>query len=466
MSPARVPDAGPLDERREVPEYDAREPEWSPSPLVWPARVVLFPLFLVTEFGLRQPIGFVTRGIDRYNIATNLREALTFRDHTIGFFPTISIANGMQPGFGISAFADKLFVDWHVVRAAVSTDFQRNIIGSVLNRFTLNRAAELNMLAAYQRRDDLVFYGIGTDVARGEEDRTRFERSKPFAELELAIGSGKAASASASSGGISSGDFATNDFALQALSHLGGRLSLEVSDNNFSCTTRRPDICGDDSVEGTADDRFTLGRTGDAAYFSSGYALMRIKALISVDSRAPGRPDSTGARLDVFGRYGEGLGGRADNVRFFRYGGELAAFVDVSGHRRRVIGARLYVELLERARGRDVPFMELVNLGGPEVMRGFLRARFQGDSATVATIDYRWPIWSFLDANLFYEMGNVWDRHLSNFDVRKLRGSYGLAMRTNTSRDASFQLLVAVGTKTWSAEPEEFRFFAGTNVGF
>ena len=427
---------------------------------------MLFPLFVVTELGLRQPIGFLTRSIDRYNIATNLREAFTFRDHTIGFFPTITIANGMQPGFGISAFADHLFVDWHVMKASVSTDFQRNIISSVLNRFTLARSAEVNLLAAYHRRNDLVFYGIGTDTTRSEEDRTRFERRKPFAELELAIGSGKAASASASSGGVSSGDFATNDFALQALSHLGGRLAVELSDNNFACTSRRPDICGEDSLEGTADDRFSLGKNGDAAYFSSGYALMRIKALLSVDSRAPGQPGSTGVRLDVFGRYGEGLGSRADNVRFFRYGGELAGFIDVTGHRHRVVGVRLYVELLERARGHDAPFMELVNLGGPEVMRGFLRARFQGDAATVATVDYRWPIWSFLDANLFYEMGNVWDRHLTNFDVQSMRGSYGLAMRTNTSRDASFQLLVAFGTKTWSVQPDEFRFFAGTNVGF
>ncbi|HSI05551.1 MAG TPA: BamA/TamA family outer membrane protein, partial [Myxococcota bacterium] len=402
--------------------------------------------------------------IDRFNIATRTREALTFRDHTLGFFPTITIANGMQPGFGIAAFADRLFVDWHFMRGSVVTDFQRNIIASFLNRFNLGRAADLNLLASYQRRNDLVFYGTGSDTVR--DDRTRFERRKPFIELELATGSGQVASAAASSNGISSGDFATLDTALQALSHFGGRLSIELSDNNFGCTTRAPDICGDDSAEGTGDDRYSLGRDGEAAYFTSGYALMRIKALISADTRKAGRPSSTGVRIDIFGRYGEGLGSRADDVRFFRYGGELSGFWDVTGHRRRVFAARLYVELLERGRNHDVPFMELINLGGPEVMRGFLRARFQGESATVATIDYRWPIWSFLDANLFYEMGNVWDRHLANFDVKKLRGGYGLALRTNSSRDASFQLLIAAGTKQWSAQPDEFRFMAGTNVGF
>ncbi len=464
LTPPRVPSDGALEDRREVPDYDGREGEWSPSPAVWPARVLLFPLFAVTEFGLRQPIGFATRGIDRHQVATRVREALTFRDHTIGFFPTISIANGMQPGFGISAFADHLFVDWHTMRGSVVTDFQRNIISSVLNRFRLGQAADLNLLAAYQRRNDLVFYGLGPDTTKG--DRHRFERRKPFAELELAWGSGQLASAAASSNGVSSGDFATNDPSLQALSHIGGRFGIELSDNNFACTTRTPDICGADSRENTADDAFTLGKNGEAAYFDSGFALMRLKALISLDSRAAGRPGSTGVRLDIFGRYGEGLGKRAGNVRFFRYGGELAGFVDVTGHRRRVIGARLYVELLERPRNRDVPFTELVLLGGPELMRGFLRGRFQGDSATVATIDYRWPIWSFLDANLFYEMGNVWDRHLANFDIQKMRGGYGLALRTNTSRDASFQLLIAAGTKQWSLAPDELRFLAGTNVGF
>lgn len=467
LSPPKTPSPGALEDRRDVPDYDGREGEWSPSPAVWPARVVLFPLFVVTELGLRQPIGAATRGIDRYNVATRLREAFTFRDHTIGFFPTVSIANGMQPGFGISAFANRLFVDWHSVKASFVTDFKRNILTSVLNRFSLSDTTDVNLLTAYQRRNDLVFYGVGTDTTGTENnDRTRFERRKPFAELEVAMGAGRGASANATSGGISSGDFATQDAMADALSHVGGRFGIEVSDNNFACTSRRPDICGDDSIEGTADDRFTLGKDGEAAYFSSGYALMRLKALVSFDTRAASRPTSTGIRLDVFGRFGQGLGDRAQDVTFFRYGGELGGFIDLTGHRRRVLAARLYVELVEHARNKDVPFAELILLGGPEVMRGFLRGRFQGESAAVGSLEYRWPVWSFLDANLFYEMGNVFDRHLANFDVKKLRGSYGISLRTNTSRDASFQILIATGTKTWSAEPQEFRFMAGTNVGF
>jgi outer membrane protein assembly factor BamA len=99
-------------------------------------------------------------------------------------------------------------------------------------------------------------------------------------------------------------------------------------------------------------------------------------------------------------------------------------------------------------------------------MRGFFRARFQGESAVVASLDYRWPIWSFLDANLFFDHGNTFAAHLDDFSMKRLHSGYGLALRTNTSRDVSFQILLAIGSEANSLEPSEYITMAGTNVGF
>ncbi len=457
----RTPDPGGLTHHRELPSYDPRSPEWSPSPAVWPARVLLFPLFVVTEFGLRQPIGFVTRTVDNYDAGKQSRQGLAVHEQTTGVLPLVTFVNGMQPGLGLSAFADRLFVDWHLVRISAVTDFQRNLMLGLLNRATLGEHGELNLLAAYQRRNDMVFHGVGPETTKGDE--SRFERRKPSIELEAAFGSARRASQSSTANGIMAGNFPTHGGPKPTPETvLGARLSVEASENDFACTSHSADICGVDGIEGSADDRFNGAKRAEAAYFWAGYALLRTKALVSFDLRE----QSHGVRLDVFGRYGEGLGERARRVRFFRYGGELSAFVDLTGHRRRLLSARLYIELLERARGHDAPFAELITLGGPDALRGFLRGRFQGDSAALATLDYSWPIWSFIDATLFYDMGNVFARQLTDFDIAKLRGSYGLILRTNAWRDVTVQAMVAIGTEQWSVEPDEVRVMAGTNVGF
>ena len=461
ISLPREADPGGLTRPRDLPNYDERSPEWSPSPVVWPARVLLFPLFVVTEFGLRQPVGFVTRTVDRYNTGKQSRRGFALHEQTAGVLPLVTLINGMRPGFGLSAFADRLFVDWHLVRASVVTDFQRNLMVGLLNRATLGEGGEVNLLAAYQRRNDMVFHGIGPDTA--QDDESRFERRKPSLELEAAFGSARRASQSSTANGIMAGNLPTHGGpAPQPETVLGGRLSLEASENDFACTSLGADICGSDGVEGSPDDRFSGARRAEAAYFWAGYALLRTKALVSVDLRQ----SSHGVRLDIFGRYGEGLGERANRVRFFRYGGELSAFVDLTGHRRRLLSARVYIELLERARDHDAPFAELITLGGPDALRGFLRGRFQGDSAALASLDYSWPIWSFIDANLFYDMGNVFGRQLEGFDIEKLRGSYGLTLRTNAWRDITVQAMIAVGTERWSVKPDEVRLMAGTNIGF
>ena len=71
-----------------------------------------------------------------------------------------------------------------------------------------------------------------------------------------------------------------------------------------------------------------------------------------------------------------------------------------------------------------------------------------------------------MNADLFYDIGNVFGDHLRGFAFKDLRGSYGLSFRSNSSRDVAFQLLFAVGTDRGSAKPDEFRIAGGANVGF
>ena len=54
-----------------------------------------------------------------------------------------------------------------------------------------------------------------------------------------------------------------------------------------------------------------------------------------------------------------------------------------------------------------VPFYLMPTLGGNDSLRGFRNYRFRGPHALLLQAEYRWEIWSGLDAALFYDAGKV-----------------------------------------------------------
>jgi hemolysin activation/secretion protein len=116
----------------------------------------------------------------------------------------------------------------------------------------------------------------------------------------------------------------------------------------------------------------------------------------------------------------------------------------------------------------QIPFSELVSLGGSRPLRGFLDQRLLGRSAAALEVSYRWPIWVSLDGELKYEVGNVFGRRLEDFEFEKLRQSFGLGFSAAGSRDHTFELLVALGTQTFEqgSAIDSFRFVFGSTAGF
>ena len=57
-----------------------------------------------------------------------------------------------------------------------------------------------------------------------------------------------------------------------------------------------------------------------------------------------------------------------------------------------------------------MPFYYMPTLGGNDTLRGFREYRFRGPHAILPQAEYRWEIWSGLDAALFYDAGKVADR--------------------------------------------------------
>jgi len=70
---------------------------------------------------------------------------------------------------------------------------------------------------------------------------------------------------------------------------------------------------------------------------------------------------------------------------------------------------------------------------------------------------------------VFFDAGNAFGHNLDGFAFQKLAGSFGMGLRSNSDRDASFHLLVAAGTTPFDAGPfkvDSFRFVIGAGRGF
>jgi outer membrane protein assembly factor BamA len=107
-------------------------------------------------------------------------------------------------------------------------------------------------------------------------------------------------------------------------------------------------------------------------------------------------------------------------------------------------------------------------LGGERPLRGFLANQFVDRSAAALRFEYRWPVAVWLDGSMLYEAGSVFGEHLEAFDVSRFRNSYGFGLAAVGAQDHPFQVLLAVGTKSWDdgAGVDSFRFVFGTTAGF
>ena len=115
-----------------------------------------------------------------------------------------------------------------------------------------------------------------------------------------------------------------------------------------------------------------------------------------------------------------------------------------------------------------IPFPDQVSLGGRTLMRGFVRNRLIDRSAAVATLQYTWPVWVYLDGVLTLAAGNVFGSHFDGFDVKLARLSSGIGVRSNGDRDTGFEAMFAVGTEPLDQKftVNSFRVVVGSHHGF
>lgn len=446
------------DEERPLPDYDGRgdDPVTAGEAFLWIPRGLFFPVYLVSEYVIRWPLGKLTSALDEADIPGILSDFFTFGPgDNFGLVPSFLIDFGFRPSIGVYFFGDDVGdVEGLGIRSHFAfggTDFYR---ATATVRYTIDELSRdtseklIQIKGIYDHRPDWRFYGIGPDSREDDFSRYGAQTVDGVARYE---------------GGF------------WRTSHIfawGG-----VRNTSFKNLT-----CCDDQV---IRDRVAQGRYPLPALFDDGYLTGFGGLDVSLDTRearTPPLPDAsdfvspsgTGIKLNARGEVHGGLRDTRETptsneqrLSWVRYGGTIGAYLDV--YNQRVFGLQGIVDFADPLDpDGQIPFSELVSLGGNRPMRGFLDRRLLGRSSAVAELSYRWPIWVSLDGELVYNIGNVFGEHLDGFDVEKLRQSFGFGFSAAGSRDHTFELLLALGTETFEqgSSIDTFRFVFGSSAGF
>jgi len=348
-------------------------------------------------------------------------------DHKAGVLPTAFIDFGFDPSVGLYFFWNDLFADGHNLKLRGATWGEHWIAASVDSRTRIGEDSSFAVNTSVVKRPDYAFYGVGSRSL--EDEVTRYGSTTVQGHLELDIGFGHAS---------------------QIVTQVGVRY------RNFR--------------DGDYDDDPTLREGARADFFEippgyrEGYTVLYNRAVLSLDSRAPWPAPGSGVRLEVRAEQGSEI--RDEPNAYLRYGGALGGFLDLNDGGR-VLGLWGAVFFSDPLHG-TVPFTELVELGGEEVMRGFVPGRLLGRSAAALTLQYSWPVWVQLGGMIQLSIGNVFGTHLEDFDPELLRFSGSIGIESLGARDSAIQLMLGLGSETFAqgGEITSFRFIFGTHYGF
>jgi hypothetical protein len=426
-------------EKRPVPDYDGRggEPQTPGQKALWVPRVLLSPLYFVSEFVVRRPLGFTITAAEKAKLPSALYDFFAFGpDHKAGIVPIALLDFGFEPSVGLYAFWDDAGFTGHQLRLHGSTWGPDWLSGTATERFLFGDRFELDWTATATHRPDYAFYGLGSDTR--EADLMRYSATLIDARAESRLA-------------------------------FGGSCQLEAAFGYRSAAFGHSDYDdarrGKASYQASVDDEIAAGRLTAPPGFRDGFHAPVAAARLVLDPR-PKTGSASGVRVELAAEQGVDLK-NAPTSGWLRYQGTLGGFVDL-GDSGRVVSLSLSALLADPLGDRPVPFTEQAALGGPGMMPGFRLGRLYGRSAAVATLRYSWPIWIWLNGSLQVATGNVFGEHFDGFRAERARLSSALGIESSGSRDSIFQALVGFGSETFESggKIDSLRITVGARHGF
>jgi hypothetical protein len=175
--------------KRELPDYDGRggAPQTPGQKALWVPRILLSPLYFVSEFVIRRPLGFAITAAEKAELPAALYDFFAFGpDHKAGIIPIGFVDFGFEPSVGLYAFWDDAGFKGHQLRMHGSTWGVHWLSGTATERFVLSERVDFTLTATATRRPDYAFYGIGPDTR--EPDLMRYRGDSVDAHGEVRLG--------------------------------------------------------------------------------------------------------------------------------------------------------------------------------------------------------------------------------------------------------------------------------------
>lgn len=396
-----------------MPDYDGL-----PEPgddvgdaLRWTARILTGPLYLASEYLLRRPVGWLAIRIEEHHLIYRLLSFLTFGpDDNIVILPVFFYDFGFQPSVGLYARWNQFLFDENRISVLAAFGGVDWLTWQISDQITLDQW-QIGVRLWLRRRPDFVFGGIGPDAT-----------VLPFARFS--------ADEVATLAWVRFRYWRNSDIELRGIYR-----NLAFDDQGWD---------GDPSVGQRAaafEEPLPYG-------FATGYDAAGGELRVALDTSRPGGPPEGGVRLAGYVGEFAGFGGLPEFDYWLRWGASVTAGADLD--RARVLGVTLQSQFVTPHGDSRVPFGELIDVGGAGPLSGFFPGQIRGFSAAALTVHYTWPIWVFLDAQLFFATGNAFGEHLEDFDLDLLRLSFGLALRPRLPGQNPFDMRLAFGTETYA----------------
>lgn len=417
--------------RREVPDYDGRPdaPRRVEDALLDPVRVVLFPLYLLVEYVLRQPIGYLMTTAEREQ--WDVFRYLPIADEPLpwGIIPTAFIDFGFLPSVGLYLWFDHAFVEDNHLSAQIGFGGPDWLRGTLVDRFPIAEGAVIELKVDAWQRPDYLFMGLGP---RARPDRiTRYGRRNVDGMAELRV----------------------RPFRSSQVRVIAGVSANELYETHAN--EEDEESLGQGVANGWFPDYPAGFRTGYVAYFQ--------RLELALDTRQSAPEPTGGVRVEVHGELGVDVNA-SQARRWLLWGGAFGGYVDVSGGR--TLGAWGTAELATPMGTEGVPFTELADLGAMGRMPGFRNGWIVGESALAFGVDYAFPVAPWLDGFVVVSCGNAFGRHFDGLDAGLLRMSYAIGLRAGNP-DQPFVVQAGMGTATFDdgGGPQVFRLTFGSQPG-
>jgi hypothetical protein len=124
-------------------------------------------------------------------------------------------------------------------------------------------------------------------------------------------------------------------------------------------------------------------------------------------------------------------------------------------HRNWIVALRGRVSASETTEGNAVPFYLMPSLGSEDSLRGYADYRFRDRSAALFSAEYRWPVFSVMDAALFGDTGAVAPNIAKLWPTQ--HSDFGFGIRFHSTRRAIARVDVA-------KSPEGMRLIASLHA--